>query len=105
MPRIQELLLHSMNTNGKKNKKGSFSWGITTNQAYLPVDHDYFFNKSISLVEWLRQYSKTEEEGRIIYKRFSRKDAFSGDEALKKSNVLSGGEKCVVCYQNDDGTR
>ena len=45
-----------------KQKKGSFSWGITTNQAYLPVDHDYFFDTSISLVEWLRQYSKTEEE-------------------------------------------
>ena len=77
-----------------KQKKGSFSWGITTNQAYLPVDHDYFFNKSISLVEWLRQYSKTEEEREEVFIRgFLGKMLFSGDEALKKSNVLSGGEK------------
>ena len=75
-------------------KNGSFSWGITTNQAYLPVDHDYFFNKSISLVEWLRQYSKTEEEREELFIRgFLGKMLFSGDEALKKSDVLSGGEK------------
>ena len=75
-------------------KKGNFSWGITTNQAYLPVDHDYFFNKSISLVEWLRQYSKTEEEREELFIRgFLGKMLFSGDEALKKSDVLSGGEK------------
>ena len=77
-----------------KQKNGSFSWGITTNQAYLPVDHDYFFDTSISLVEWLRQYSKTEEEREEVFIRgFLGKMLFSGDEALKKSNVLSGGEK------------
>ena len=52
------------------------------------------FNKSISLVEWLRQYSKTEEEREELFIRgFLGKMLFSGDEALKKSDVLSGGEK------------
>ena len=73
---------------------GTHSWGITTNQAYLPVDHEKYFDKSISLVEWLRQYAKSEEEKEEVFLRgFLGKMLFSGEEALKKSNVLSGGEK------------
>ena len=73
---------------------GRFDWGITTNQAYLPVDHESYFEDAISLVDWLRQYAKTEEEREEVFLRgFLGKMLFSGEEALKKSNVLSGGEK------------
>lgn len=77
-----------------KADKGELSWGVTTNQAYLPVDHDHFFESPVSLVDWLRQYSKTEEEREEVFLRgFLGKMLFSGEEALKMSNVLSGGEK------------
>jgi len=73
---------------------GSFEWGITTSQSYLPVDNSNFFNSTESLVEWLRKYARTEEEREDVYLRgFLGKMIFSGDEALKCSNVLSGGEK------------
>ena len=73
---------------------GTCSWGITTSQAYLPVDHDDFFDSPVSLVDWLRQYAKTEEEREEVFLRgFLGKMLFSGEEALKMSNVLSGGEK------------
>ncbi|WP_026449794.1 ABC-F family ATP-binding cassette domain-containing protein [Aequorivita capsosiphonis] len=73
---------------------GSFQWGITTNQSYLPLDNEEFFTNNLSLVDWLRQYAKTEEEREEVYLRgFLGKMLFSGEEALKKSNVLSGGEK------------
>ena len=73
---------------------GKFDWGITTSQAYLPVDHDNFFENPMSLVDWLRQYAKTEEEREEVFLRgFLGKMLFSGEEALKQSNVLSGGEK------------
>jgi len=73
---------------------GSFQWGITTTQSYLPLDNDEFFQNNLSLVDWLRQYAKTEEEREEVYIRgFLGKMLFSGEEALKKSNVLSGGEK------------
>ena len=79
---------------------GSFEWGVTTNQAYLPADHDAFFEKPMSLVDWLRQYAKTEEEKEEVFLRgFLGKMLFSGEEALKQCNVLSGGEKYVVCCQ------
>ena len=74
--------------------EGSFSWGITTSQAYLPVDHDAYFENAMSLVDWLRQYAKTEEEKEEVFLRgFLGKMLFSGEEALKQCNVLSGGEK------------
>ena len=77
-----------------KADKGGLSWGVTTNQAYLPVDHDHFFESPVSLVDWLRQYAKTEEEREEVFLRgFLGKMLFSGEEALKMSNVLSGGEK------------
>ena len=74
--------------------QGTFSWGITTSQAYLPVDHDAYFENAMSLVDWLRQYAKTEEEKEEVFLRgFLGKMLFSGEEALKQCNVLSGGEK------------
>ncbi|SRX75464.1 ABC-F family ATP-binding cassette domain-containing protein [Aequorivita antarctica] len=73
---------------------GSFQWGITTNQSYLPLDNEEFFKNNLSLVDWLRQYAKTEEEREEVFLRgFLGKMLFSGEEALKKSSVLSGGEK------------
>ncbi|MGB3343283.1 MAG: ABC-F family ATP-binding cassette domain-containing protein [Aequorivita sp.] len=73
---------------------GNFQWGITTTQSYLPLDNEEFFKNNLSLVDWLRQYAKTEEEREEVYLRgFLGKMLFSGEEALKKSNVLSGGEK------------
>ncbi len=73
---------------------GDYKWGVTTTQAYLPVENSQFFNNELTLVDWLRQYAKTEEEREEVNIRgFLGKMIFSGDEALKKSNVLSGGEK------------
>lgn len=73
---------------------GTYQWGITTIQSYLPLDNASFFENQLTLVDWLRQWSKTEEEREELYIRgFLGKMLFSGDEALKKCNVLSGGEK------------
>mgnify|MGYP001200176750 CR=1 FL=1 len=80
-------------------ESGKYEWGITTAQAYLPLDNEEFFISDLSLVEWLRQWSNTEEEREEVYIRgFLGKMLFSGDEALKASNVLSGGEKvrCIL---------
>ncbi len=73
---------------------GEFQWGVTTLQSYLPVDNTSFFENNLNLVEWLRQYAKTEEEREEVYLRgFLGRMLFSGEEALKKSSVISGGEK------------
>jgi len=73
---------------------GDYKWGVTTTQAYLPIENSEYFNNNLTLVDWLRQYAKTEEEREEVNIRgFLGKMIFSGDEALKKSNVLSGGEK------------
>ena len=78
----------------KKADKGTYQWGITTTQSYLPADNAGFFTDNINLVDWLRQYAKTEEEREEVYIRgFLGKMLFSGEEALKKCTVLSGGEK------------
>ncbi len=79
----------------EKADKGKFQWGVTTNQSYLPLDNSAFFkDPNLNLVDWLRQYAKTEEEREEVYLRgFLGKMIFSGEEALKKCNVLSGGEK------------
>jgi len=80
--------------NNKKADAGDFKWGVTTNQSYLPADNSDFFTQNISLVDWLRQWAKTEEEREEVYIRgFLGKMLFSGEEALKKCTVLSGGEK------------
>ncbi len=79
----------------QKADAGTFDWGITTNQSYLPNDNSAFFTDgSLNLVDWLRQFVKTEEERDEVYVRgFLGKMIFSGEEALKKCTVLSGGEK------------
>ena len=78
----------------QKADSGTFDWGITTNQAYLPAENHDFFENDLTLVDWLRQYAKTEEERDEVFIRgFLGKMIFSGEEALKTSHVLSGGEK------------
>ena len=87
--------------NNLKADSGKFQWGVTTNQSYLPLDNSEFFtDASLNLVDWLRQYAKTEEEREEVYLRgFLGKMIFSGEEALKQCNVLSGGEK-VRCMMS-----
>ncbi|WP_428225140.1 ABC-F family ATP-binding cassette domain-containing protein [Flavobacterium sp.] len=78
---------------------GTFDWGVTTNQSYLPADNHEFFQNDYTLVDWLRQWAKTEEERDEVYVRgFLGKMIFSGEEALKTGRVLSGGEKvrCMI---------
>ncbi|MHA7060104.1 ABC-F family ATP-binding cassette domain-containing protein [Aquimarina sp. M1] len=78
----------------QKADAGTFSWGITTTQSYLPADNSEYFQNDLTLVDWLRQWATTEEEREEVFIRgFLGKMIFSGEEALKKSNVLSGGEK------------
>ena len=73
---------------------GKYAWGVTTTQSYLPLDNSEFFDSDLTLVDWLRQWAKTEEEREEVHIRgFLGKMIFSGEEALKKCNVLSGGEK------------
>lgn len=80
--------------NEQKADAGTFDWGITTNQAYLPAENHKYFENDLTLVDWLRQYAKTEEERDEVFIRgFLGKMIFSGEEALKTSRVLSGGEK------------
>ncbi|ARV14607.1 ABC-F family ATP-binding cassette domain-containing protein [Polaribacter sp. SA4-12] len=82
-------------TGNEKADSGKFDWGVTTTQSYLPLDNSSFFQDGeLNLVDWLRQYAQTEEEREEVFLRgFLGKMIFSGEEALKKSNVLSGGEK------------
>ncbi|MFI3209765.1 MAG: ATP-binding cassette domain-containing protein [Peptostreptococcaceae bacterium] len=71
---------------------GNVKWGVTTTQDYLPKNHnEYFDNITYNLVDWLRQYS--EEKSESFVRGFLGRMLFSGDEALKEANVLSGGEK------------
>ena len=78
----------------RKPDSGKYQWGVTTAQSYLPADNSSFFTENINLVDWLRQWAKTEEEKEEVYLRgFLGKMLFSGEEALKKCTVLSGGEK------------
>jgi ATPase subunit of ABC transporter with duplicated ATPase domains len=70
---------------------GEFSWGVTTSQAYFPKDNSAYFDTDLSLVDWLRQYSKEQDE--TFVRGFLGRMLFSGEEALKSANVLSGGEK------------
>ena len=71
---------------------GEYAWGVTTTQAYFPKDNSkYFEGVDMNLVEWLRQFSKDQEE--TFLRGFLGRMLFSGEEALKKASVLSGGEK------------
>ena len=77
-----------------KADSGEHKWGVTTSQSYLPSDNSAYFENDLSLVDWLRQWAATEEEREEVNIRgFLGKMIFSGDEALKTSRVLSGGEK------------
>jgi len=77
-----------------KQDNGKFSWGITTSQSYLPLDNSSFFKNKLNLIDWLRQWAKTDEEREEVFIRgFLGKMIFSGEEALKTADVLSGGEK------------
>jgi len=75
---------------------GEVKWGQTITEDYFPKDNNYLFNKDESLVDWLRNYSKDPDETYV--RGFLGRMLFSGDEALKKVKVLSGGEKvrCVL---------
>lgn len=78
-----------------KADSGHFSWGVTITTAYLPVDNTEYFNTDLNLVDWLSQFG----EGNEVYmKGFLGRMLFSGEEVLKKVNVLSGGEKmrCMI---------
>jgi len=71
---------------------GEYKWGVTTSQAYFPKDNSNFFNDvDLNLVDWLRQFS--DEKSESFLRGFLGRMLFSGEEALKKVNVLSGGEK------------
>ncbi|WEZ07285.1 ABC-F family ATP-binding cassette domain-containing protein [Priestia flexa] len=72
---------------------GTFKWGVTTSQSFFPKDNsEYFENSDLNLVEWLRQYSP-QDESESFLRGFLGRMLFSGEEVLKKANVLSGGEK------------
>ncbi|WP_282123504.1 ABC-F family ATP-binding cassette domain-containing protein [Algibacter mikhailovii] len=80
--------------NKEKADSGKFMWGVTTTQSYLPLDNSEFFDNELTLIDWLRQWATTEEEREEVNIRgFLGKMIFSGEEAFKKSSVLSGGEK------------
>lgn len=71
---------------------GSFRWGVTTSQAYLPKDHeDFFAGCELSLIDWLRQFS--EDKSELFIRSFLGRMLFSGEESKKVAQVLSGGEK------------
>lgn len=78
-------------TDNASQESGDYKFGITTSVAYFPKDNSSEFNKDISIVDWLMQYSKIKEE--TFVRGFLGRMLFSGEEALKKVNVLSGGER------------
>ncbi len=75
---------------------GEITWGITITKTYLPNDNSKYFKEDLNLVDWLRQFSKDKDE--TFVRGFLGRMLFSGEESLKKSNVLSGGEKmrCMI---------
>ena len=94
-PRAMTALFEIINGN-RKADSGTFEWGQTITEAYLPLDNSAFFNTDLNLVDWLCQYS--EDSSEIYLKGFLGKMLFSGEEVLKKASVLSGGEKmrCMI---------
>lgn len=77
-------------------QKGSFKWGVTINKAYLPNDNSKYFDSDLNLIDWLSQYADNQEEAYV--RTFLGRMLFTGEESLKKSSVLSGGEKvrCMI---------
>ncbi len=93
-PRAMTALFEIINGNTQADA-GTYEWGVTITTAYLPLDNTKFFDCDKNLVEWLSQYG----EGNEVYmKSFLGRMLFSGDEVMKKVNVLSGGEKmrCMI---------
>ncbi len=84
----------------EKPDAGKFEWGTTITKAYLPLENHEFFTKGLTLIEWLRQYvpQHVTEADEPFLRGFLGKMLFSGDDILKKTNVLSGGEKvrCMI---------
>jgi ATPase subunit of ABC transporter with duplicated ATPase domains len=77
-----------------KPETGEFTYGTTIVTAYIPNDNHAYFNDKLPLIDWLRQYAQTDEEREEVYLRtFLGRMLFTGEEALKTANVLSGGEK------------
>jgi ATPase subunit of ABC transporter with duplicated ATPase domains len=93
-PRAMTAFFEIINGN-RQAQAGKFAWGVTITTAYLPLDNTQFFQNDLNLVEWLSQFG----EGNEVYmKGFLGRMLFSGEEVLKKANVLSGGEKmrCMI---------
>ncbi len=81
-------------TGYQKPDSGEFTYGTTINTAYIPNDNSEYFKDKLPLIDWLRQYAQTDEEREEVYLRtFLGRMLFTGEEALKTANVLSGGEK------------
>ena len=93
-PRAMTALFEIINGN-REAQAGKFSWGITITTAYLPLDNTSFFQSQLNLVDWLSQFGEGNE---VYFKAFLGRMLFSGEEVLKKVNVLSGGEKmrCMI---------
>lgn len=83
-------------TENETANEGTYEWGTTITRSYLPNDNASFFKEEMSLIDWLRQFSKEKEESFV--RGFLGKMLFSGEESLKMSTVLSGGEKvrCMI---------
>lgn len=94
-PRAMTALFEIINGN-QKATEGSYEWGQTITEAYLPLDNTSFFNTDMNLVEWLSQFAADTNE--VYLKGFLGRMLFSGEEILKSASVLSGGEKmrCMI---------
>lgn len=93
-PRAMTALFEIINGN-REAQAGTYKWGVTITTAYLPVDNTEFFESDKNLVEWLSQFGEGND---VYFKGFLGRMLFSGEEVLKKVNVLSGGEKmrCMI---------
>ncbi|MEG1581371.1 MAG: ATP-binding cassette domain-containing protein [Bacteroidaceae bacterium] len=93
-PRAMTALFEIINGN-RKPDAGSYDWGVTITTAYLPVDNTEFFENNLNMIDWLSQFGEGNE---VYFKAFLGRMLFSGEDILKKVNVLSGGEKmrCMI---------
>ena len=93
-PKAMTALFEIINGN-RKADAGDYKWGVTITTAYLPLDNTEFFQSDKNLVDWLSQYGPGNE---VAMKGYLGRMLFSGEEVLKKVNVLSGGEKmrCMI---------
>ena len=93
-PRAMTAFFEIINGN-RKAQGGDYKWGVTITTAYLPLDNTRFFESDLNLVDWLSQFGEGNE---VYFKSFLGRMLFSGEEVLKKVNVLSGGEKmrCMI---------